>query len=159
MVLAFLLNAFFYISSISKNLSLLITSTVMAMSYFTSNHFIDLSASRENIYISWILYDILTILLIISLNKLTKQKYCCAAKYTIIGLTLNAILFLLIHIDLRILDNREPWWFWYFYTLAINTIDVIMVAVLILDRDFLCVKFFKNRVKKHFSKRQKTIKT
>ena len=158
MVLAFLLNAFFYISSISKNLSLLITSAVMAMSYFTSNHFIDLSASRENIYISWILYDILTILLIISLNKLTKQKVLlCGKVYDHWPYFECFILFLLIHIDLRVLDNREPWWFWYFYTLAINTIDVIMVASLILDRDFLCIKFFKNRVKKYFSKRQKTI--
>lgn len=156
MVLAFLLNAFFYLSNISKNISLLLTSFVMAASYFTSNHYIDLS-STYYMYLSWIAYDVVTIALIFLLSFLVKKKLCVAAKYTIIGLTLNAILCLLIHIDLRVLDNREPWWFWYFYTLAINTIDVIMVASLILDRDFLCVKFFKNRVKKYFSKRQKTI--
>jgi hypothetical protein len=156
MVLAFLLNAFFYLSNISKNISLLLTSSVMAASYFTSNHYIDLS-STYYMYISWIAYDVVTIGLILLLSRIVKQNLCIAAKYTIFGLTLNAILCLLIHIDLRVLDNREPWWFWYFYTLAINTIDVIMVAALILDRDFLGVKFIRHSIKKYFSKKQRTI--
>lgn len=157
MVLAFLLNAFFYLSNISKNMSLMLTSFVMAASYFTSNHFIDLSASTAHIYLNWIAYDVITIALIFFLNLLTKQKLCLAAKYAVAGLCANALLCLLIHIDLRVLDTREPWWFWYFYTLAINTIDVIMVAALILDRDFLGVKFINHKVKKYFSKKQKTI--
>lgn len=132
----------------------------MALSYFTSNHFIDLTeTNREGMYLTWIAYDLITISLIISLNKAFKQTLCTAAKYVIAGLTLNALLCLLIHIDLRVLANREPWWFWYFYTLAINTIDVIMVAALILDRDFLGMKFLKNKISIYFSKKQKTIST
>lgn len=154
-----MLNAFFYVSNINKNISLLITSFLMAASYFTSNHFIDLSASRYYQYLSWIAYDALTILLIVMANRILKERLCLAAKYAVVGLSLNALLCLLIHIDLRVLVNREPWWFWYFYTLAINTIDVIMVAALILDRDFLGVKFIKHRVKKYFSKKQRTIST
>lgn len=158
MFLAFLLNSFFYVSGISKNISLLITSAIMAASYFTSNHFIDLNdAYIESMYITWIVYDAVTITFILALNRIFKQKLCSAAKYVIAGLALNAFLCFIIHIDLRVLDNKEPWWFWYFYTLAINTIDVIMVAALILDRDFLGVKFINHKVKKYFLKKQKTI--
>lgn len=158
MFLAFLLNSFFYVSGISKNISLLLTSFVMASSYFTSNHFIDLNDTYiESMYLTWIIYDAVTITLILALNRLFKQKLCIAAKYVIVGLSLNALLCLILHIDLRVLANREPWWFWYFYTLAINTIDVIMVAALILDRDFLGVKFIKHNLKKYFSKKQRTI--
>lgn len=159
MVLAFLLNAFFYISDISKNLSLLLTSFLMAASYYTSNHFITLGDDTTYIYLRWIAYDLFTITAILTANKLMKLKKCIAAKYVIFGLLANALLCLMIHIDMRILENQEPWWFWYFYSLAINTIDVIMVAALILDRDFLGVKFIKHRVKKYFAKKQRTIST
>lgn len=130
----------------------------MASSYFTSNHYIDLNDTYiENMYLTWIVYDAVAITLILALNRIFKQNLCLAAKYVTIGLSLNALLCLILHIDLRMLENREPWWFWYFYTLAINTIDVIMVAALILDRDFLGAKFFKSRFKKYFSKRKKTV--
>jgi len=148
MFLAFLLNSFFYISCISKNISLLITSTVMAVSYFTSNHFIDLSASTEFIYLTWIGYDILTISFILLINRIFNQKLCTAAKYVLVGLSLNALLCFLIHIDLKVLINREPWWFWNFYTLGINSIDVVMVAALILDRDFLAISSIKRKFQK-----------
>ncbi len=159
MVLAFLLNLFFFVSGISKNISLLLASFLMAASYFTSNHFINLSADRMYMYISWIVYDIVTIGMILFAHKLWKQKLCIAVKYVIFGLSLNALLCLFIHIDLRVLWNSEPWWFWYFYTLAINTIDVIMVAALILDRDFLGMKFLKNKISIYFSKKQKKLST
>lgn len=158
MFLAFLLNSFFYVSGISKNISLLFTSAVMASSYFTSNHFIYLNDTfAEDMYLTWVAYDLITIFFILFLNRFFKQPLCTASKYVIAGLTLNAVLCLLIHLDLRVLLNRDPWWFWYFYTLGINTIDVIMVAALILDRDFLGVTIIKNRVKNYFSKRQKSI--
>ena len=132
----------------------------MASSYFTSNHFIYLNdAFAEDMYLTWVAYDLITIFFILFLNRVFKQPLCTASKYVIIGLTFNAILCLLIHLDLRVLLNREPWWFWYFYTLGINTIDVIMVAALILDRDFLGVKFLKNRISMYLSKKQKTIST
>lgn len=152
MVLAFLLNAFFYVSSISKNISLLVTSFIMAASYFTSNHFIDLSASRDNVYLSWILYDAITIVSILLTHKLFRQKLCVAGRYVLVGLSINALLCLLLHIDLWVIYNREPWWFWYFYTLAINTIDVVMVAALILDRDFLGSTLLKRKFKKRLNK-------
>lgn len=124
----------------------------MAASYFTSNHFIDLSASRDNVYISWIIYDAITIVSILLTNKVFRQKLCIAGRYVIVGLSVNALLCLLLHIDLWILNNREPWWFWYFYTLSINTIDVMMVAALILDRDFLGISLIKRKFKQQLKK-------
>lgn len=153
MFLAFLLNSFFYVSGISKNISLLLTSFVMASSYFTSNHFIDLNDTYvESMYLTWIVYDAVTITLILALNRIAKQNLCTAAKYVIVGLSLNALLCLILHIDLRVLANREPWWFWYFYTLGINTIDVVMVAALILDRDYLGISLLKIKLKRQLKK-------
>ena len=56
-----------------------------------------------------------------------------------VGMAANASLSLLIHLDLRVFDNREPWWFWSLYTIAINAIDVLIVAALITGRDYLRV--------------------
>lgn len=153
MVLAFLLNAFFYVSGISKNTSLLATSFMMAASYFTSNHFINLSADHTDIYLSWILYDVVTIGLILGVNKLLTQKLCVAAYYIILGLVLNATLCAVLHVDLRVLLNREPWWFWYFYTLSINIIDVCMVAALIINRDYLRLNFLGRYIKSFLIKK------
>lgn len=153
MVLAFLLNAFFHVSNISKNISLLTTSFIMAASYFTSNHFINLSADNTNIYLSWILYDIFAISAILVLNKLSKQRLCTAATYIIFGLILNATLCAILHIDLRVLLNREPWWFWYFYTVSINIIDVCMVAALIINRDFLRLNYFGRYIRNFLIKK------
>jgi hypothetical protein len=147
MVLAFLLNAFFYLSSISKDISLLLTSFVMAASYFTSNHYINLGAENIHMYLIWILYDVVTITLILLFNKISKKPLCIAGKYVIFGLSLNATLCAILHIDLRVIINSEPWWFWYFYSVTINSIDVFMVAALIINRDFLQASYFSRKIK------------
>jgi len=41
------------------------------------------------------------------------------------------------HIDVFVRGNYEPWWFWSFYTVVINIMDIIMVSILFIKKDFL----------------------
>ena len=139
MFLAFLMNCFFhFLTSYSDDKSLLLTSALMALSYFTSNHFFPLENS-EWIYFYFINYDLVTIAAIVLLHRMLRYELGVTAKYVMVGMAVNASLSLLIHMDLRVFDNREPWWFWSLYTIAINAIDVLMVAALITGRDYLRV--------------------
>ena len=137
MVLGFLLNLFFYASGISRKSSLLFTSGIMAVSYFISNHLIDLTEASPRLYLEWSLYDMLTILLIVYVHKFLKTTYSCATKYVFVGLASNILLFVVLYIDVAIIKNTEPWWFWDFFSLAINVVDIVMVSVLIINKDFL----------------------
>lgn len=137
LLLAFLLNSFFFALRIKTDKTLLATSLIMSISYGITNHLFDLGIYREFLYLSWIAFDIITIIAILAAGKLLNTKLCSAAKYIILGLSINAFLCLVIHIDLRTLDNREPWWFWSFYSLSINIIDLFMIVSLMVNRDFL----------------------
>ena len=136
MGLSFFLNLFFYISGIVKNMSLVVTSSIMAMSYFTSNHLFSLEGGTW-LYVEWIAYDFLTIMLIFVIHKFYGFKRCSSVHYVYVGLTLNALLCFFVFVDIHILEETEEWWFWSVYSFSINMIDVMMVSSLILNRDFL----------------------
>lgn len=146
MGLSFLLNLFFYVSGINRQLSLLITSAVMATSYFISNHLVKLSFSYW-VYLEWIAYDLLVILLIYLIHKLRKIEFCTASFYVFLGLSINSMLFFIMFIDLHFFENKDSWWFWHLYTILVNSVDILMISVLILNRDLL--GFFA--IKKRFS--------
>lgn len=109
----------------------------MFISYGITNQLFDLGIHKEYLYLNWVAFDIVTIITILAAGKLLNTKLCIAAKYIILGLSINAFLCFVIHIDLRTLDNREPWWFWSFYSLSINIIDLLMIVSLMVNRDFL----------------------
>ncbi|KKM71681.1 hypothetical protein LCGC14_1428190 [marine sediment metagenome] len=143
MLLAFLLNLFFYVSELNQDKSLVITSFFMAVSYFCSNHFIVLENSNINIYIEWFMYDFITLLLIILSHRFF-SGISTATKYIYVGLVINSILYALIHIDLMVLWNREVWWFWTFYSFSVNIVDFLMIVALITNKDFLLVNKVKS---------------
>ena len=140
MLMAFLLNLFFYVSELNQNKSLVVTSFFMAVSYFSSNHFIELESSNTNLYIEWFIYDLITLLLIVFSHYFLKNT-STATKYIYTGLVINSVLYALIHIDLIVLWNREVWWFWTFYSIGVNVVDFLMIVALITNKDFLF--FFK----------------
>ena len=126
------LMAFLYClaSSINKeNKSPVYLSALMLCSYISSGY-INL---LESLYLNWALYDFITILALF------------------ISLTTNAVLTLIMHYDLYVLYNIEPWWYWSFYSIGINTIDILMMLSLILNRNILRMlplKTFKLNLKK-----------
>ena len=143
MLMAFLLNLFFYVSELNQDKSLVITSFFMAVSYFSSNHFIELESSNTNLYIEWFVYDLVTLIFILVSHRFL-SKTSTAAKYIYAGLIINSLLYALIHIDLIVLWNREVWWFWTFYSIGVNVVDFLMIVALITNKDFLFVSKIKN---------------
>ncbi len=142
MLLAFLLNLFFYVSELNQDKSLVITSFLMALSYFCSNHFIILENANENLYIKWFTYDLVTLIFIFVAHRVVNLT-STATKYIYAGLMINSILYALIHIDLMVLWNREAWWFWTFYSFSVNVVDFLMIVALITNKDFLLIKKIK----------------
>jgi hypothetical protein len=132
----------------------MLLSLVMFISYLIGSivdYFAHLKNLRAYLYPNgfYFLLDILTIVFIYIVIKVeTKQGVICK-KYLLFGLTLNSLLFLAIQIDFALiyegLRAREPWWFWYVFPLAINAIDALMVAVLILHKDILKLHFLINK--------------
>lgn len=128
------LMAFLYclVTSISeKNKSTLYLASIMLCSYLLSDYVYIMS----NVYLDWILYDLLTILLIIVCLKTSIIKNSLSARFIIIGLTINSLLVSLIYYDLYVLNNLDEWWFWSFFSISINTIDLLMISSLVINLD------------------------
>lgn len=142
MGLSFLLNLFFFVSGINRHLSLLLASGVMASSYYISNHLINLNYNVW-VYIEWMVYDLVTVFTIYILHRLINVKMCLAVYYVFFGLSINSTLFFIMFFDIYILGSTSSSWFWHLYTIIVNSVDVLMVAVLILNRDFLLLKRLK----------------
>ena len=144
------LMAFLYClaSSINKeNKSSVYLSALMLCSYFSSGY-INL---LESLYLNWALYDFITILVLLTLQYFKVLQRSAAFHFIIISLTINAVLTLILHYDLYVLYNIEPWWYWSFYSIGINTIDILMMLSLVLNRNILRMlplKPFKLNLKK-----------
>ncbi len=106
-------------------------SLVMAISYCFS-FFIDI---YDITYIELFCYDVVTLFFIFFLRYYLPEKRI--STYLLFGLSINSILFLAMHIDVFVRGNYEPWWFWSVYTVVINMMDIIMVGIFFVKKDFL----------------------
>ena len=130
------LMAFLYalVSGINKaDKSLIYIAAIMMCSYTFS----DLLPILNNIYLDWILYDFLTITLLIAAIFTSYVLTSTASNYIILGLFVNACLTIAIYYDLYVLNNIDEWWLWSVYSIGVNVIDLLMIAVLFINRDFL----------------------
>jgi len=130
------LMAFLYalVSGINKaDKSLIYIAAIMMCSYTFS----DLLPILNNIYLDWILYDLLTITLLIAAIFTSYVLTSTASNYIIFGLFVNACLTIAIYYDLYVLNNIDEWWFWSVYSIGVNVIDLLMIAVLFINKDFL----------------------
>jgi len=111
-------------------------SFIMLVSYLLS----DLWPWEEDarfVYIMWGSFDLATALLLLAGGYFHRFKDNCILFYLIVGLVLNLLLTIGIHIDLMVLRNVTPWWYWSFYSVGGSVVDVMMILVLILQRDYL----------------------
>ncbi|MBD1582077.1 hypothetical protein [Pseudoalteromonas sp. S16_S37] len=125
----------------------------MATSYFLSNHFYELAGILDIGYLLWLAYDLVAIASLILIHKLLKLPLSVACKYVLLGLSLNSVLFISMHIDRFVLLNDTHWWLWTVYSLMVNVFDLMMVAALILNRDFLLILRAKKQIKHFLFKR------
>ncbi|MBQ4799609.1 hypothetical protein J8L73_10800 [Pseudoalteromonas sp. MMG006] len=86
-------------------------------------------------YIELFCYDVITLFFILFLRYYLPEKRI--STYLLFGLSINSLLFLAMHIDVFVRGNYEPWWFWSLYTVVINIMDIIMVSIFFIKKDFL----------------------
>ena len=115
-------------------------SLVMTVSYLSSL-FIDIQTIR---YLDFFYFDIATIFALVVLNLFIKERLISA--YLSTGLSVNAILFLGMHLDTVVYNNYEPWLFTVLYSWLVNFNDFAMVAVFFIKKDFLGLVKLKNVV-------------
>jgi len=135
------LMAFLYslVTSINKpKKEALWLSLIMSVSY-SSSLFIDI----QNIsYMKLLLFDLVTILVILVVSNFLTNNVI--STYLLLGLSINSLLFFCMHIDVLVFNNSTPWWFWSFYSMSINLMDFMMIAIFFINKDFLRVVKFKN---------------
>ena len=144
-LMAFFFNAFVYSLNTKRNSTLFVSSFVMMVSYTISDYFLTWLSIRTANYLDWALYDLATIAVLFIAYYFIK-KTSSSFLYLIVGLTINSLLFLLMYIDVFLLNNRTAWIFWDIYTFTINVVDFIMIIALIVDRDFLGLHILKNKL-------------
>ncbi|MDP5214331.1 hypothetical protein ORJ66_14850 [Pseudoalteromonas tunicata] len=150
--MSMIFNFFMVLLNVDRSYKTFITSIIMFISYFFSDHFNDFF-STNHIFLTWALYDLSAILLIFLATKYLKNNASIAINYVYFGLIINSIFFLLMYLDLIIFETRETWWFWTAYTVSVNIIDLMMIVALITDRDYLKLIRLKKLVQKTMIKK------
>jgi len=148
-LMAFFFNVFVYCLEVKRGTTLLLSSFIMMSSYTASDYFFTWMSYYETTYFDWAVYDFFTLsflLLSFVLIKRTTPSFL----YLITGLSINFILVSLMHLDVYIYRNLEPWLFWDIYTFGVTIIDWLMVIALIVDRDFLGLHKLKSKVLNYF---------
>ena len=146
-LMAFFFNAMLVTFKAKKDFKLLWVSGIMALSYLISDHFFDFFSGSE-VYLRWFYFDLVTlVVMVLCFLPKGNRTPSPGVVYAISGLSFNALLCLLIHIDLYVKGNTSPWWFWTFYSVGINLCDLIMIVALIVDRDIVGIIRIYNSVK------------
>jgi len=89
----------------------------------------------------YLVLDLLTIIFILRFFKPKSEtgKLCCL--YLFVALSVNSSLFFLLQMDFLLtyhrLKEEGGWWFWTVFSYGINGSDLIMVLVLVIQKDFL----------------------
>lgn len=88
-------------------------------------------------YLLWFFSDFICLFVILLISKHFSISALPAKLYIAIGLTVNMLLFLGMHIDINYFQSDEHWWFWGLYSVTVNIMDVMMVVALLCNKDFL----------------------
>lgn len=144
-LMAFFFNVFVYSLDVKRGTTLLLSSFIMMISYTLSDYFFTWLSMRKSVYIEWALYDIVTVAALICIYKII-NKTTPSFLYLIVGLSINSTLFFCMYLDIYIFKNQEPWFLWDLYTYTVNFIDLVMIVVLIVDRDLLGLHKLKNKL-------------
>ena len=87
-------------------------------------------------YLYWIAADLVTIIILSIIHK--NRRSIVAFYYCVTGLSVNSSLFLFMYLDMMYFNEQlEPWWLWSVYSFGINFMDLMMILVLIINKDFL----------------------
>ena len=83
-----------------------------------------------NFYLRWLEYDVLAIISIITVHLVTRVKLHKATFAIMYLLAINTITYLAMHIDIMVLENRESWWLWTWYTPSTLLVELSIIITL-----------------------------
>lgn len=93
------------------------------------------------VYMIWVVLDLL-IFLIISLIVCGRKVILVLVKfYIFIGFLINILFFLGMYYDINYVYMGD-WWFWSFYIVIVNVMDIMMFIVFFFNKDFLGLVWF-----------------
>ncbi len=148
--MALFYHCIIYLLSDFKSKKLLFVSALMFISYYLSNEIIEINMPTY-MYLVWTLYDLATLALVFALSYLIKESNPIGISYVKLGLTINALLFFSMYLDINVIGNRESWFLWSLYSIGVNVVDVLMFLALILNRDILGIFSIGRLYKKKLS--------
>lgn len=146
------LMAFLYslVSSINSRFkALVILSLIMAVSYFPGMFF----NFQTVTYFDIALLDAITLVILALVQNLYIKEKTIAFNYLMFGLSINMCLALGMYLDRHILQNYTHWWFYDFYVTVVLVLDLSMILVLFINRDFLKIIYLKNLIYSFFAKK------
>ncbi|QUI64807.1 hypothetical protein GSF04_20945 [Pseudoalteromonas sp. A22] len=148
-LMASLLHLFFYILKVQKNLQLLLASTLLFISYFVSDFIIASDSYNTAIHGIFALFDLFTLLVLflVAYTFFKDEKLEVGVLYTMIGLAINTVMFFSMYIDTYIYENITRWFLWYLYSYTVFFVDFIMVTSLLVNKDWLGIKWAMSRVR------------
>ena len=109
-------------------------SLIMMVSY-TLSLFIDMSTLL--LFLKLFAFDVVTIAVIFIWRLCLGKVIPIGFYYLIVGLCINASLFMAMHIDTIVNPTHEFWWLWMLYSFSAPIVDFIMALVLIANKDIL----------------------
>ena len=124
-------------------------SLIMMVSY-TLSLFIDMSTLL--LFLKLFAFDVVTIAVIFIWRLCLGKVIPVGFYYLIVGLCINASLFMAMHIDMIVNPTHEFWWLWMLYSFSAPIVDFIMALVLITNKDILGLVKLKNTVLNHKTK-------
>jgi len=95
-------------------------------------------------YLQLFFFDVVTIAVILIWRLCLGKVIPIGFYYLIVGLCINAALFMAMHIDRIVSTNYEFWWLWMLYGFSTLIVDFIMAVVLIANKDILGLVKLKN---------------
>jgi len=118
-------------------------SFIMMISYSLSLY---IYAYTPSVYLQLFAFDIATIIVIFIWRKCFSKVIPISFYYLIVGLTINAIFFMAMHIDTIIQSYGGYWRLWGIYGIVLPLVDITMAVVLIANKDILGLVKLKNSV-------------
>ncbi|ASD68439.1 hypothetical protein B1L02_16405 [Pseudoalteromonas piscicida] len=148
-LMASLLHLFFYILKVQKNLQLLVASILLFTSYFVSDFIIVSDSYNTAIHGIFALFDLFTLLalFLVTYTFFKDEKLEVGVLYTMIGLTVNTVMFFFMYIDTYVYENVTRWLLWYLYSYIVISVDFIMVTSLLVNKDWLGIKWAISKVR------------
>jgi len=118
-------------------------SFIMMVSYSLSLY---IYAYTPSVFLQLFAFDVVTIAVIFIWRLCMGKVIPISFYYLIVGLCINASLFMAMHIDTIIQLYGGYWWLWAVYGLVVPLVDLTMAVVLIVNKDILGLVKLKNTV-------------